>query len=225
MQIQPFCRPDVDRLYGQALVLARLTVGYNIVEGLVSVGFGIDDETLALFGFGIDSFVEVVSGIGVWHMIHRVKADAAGNRDRFERRALRITGIAFLILALGLIVGAVLGLVQGHKPETTFWGMVVGSVSIATMALLIHYKSRIGRLLNSPALLADAACTRTCLYLSLVLLISSAGFRLTGIGGLDAVGAMAIAVFSFHEGTEALEKAAGKTCGCEGGCASASKML
>ena len=50
------------KLYQRALLLAQITVLYNIVEGLVSVFFAVDDETLSLFGFGMDSFVEVVSG-------------------------------------------------------------------------------------------------------------------------------------------------------------------
>lgn len=221
MQIQPLIPPDTRRLYRQALWLARLTVGYNIVEGLVSVIFGVSDETLALFGFGIDSFVEVVSGIGIWHMVNRLATRGAGEKDRFERQALHITGTAFFVLAAGLVIGAALGLAQGHKPETTFWGMVVGTVSIATMGLLIHLKVKVGRALNSAALLADAACTRTCLYLSVVLLVASAGYSLTGLGGLDAAGAIAIAAFSVREGREAFAKAAGKACGCAGACGSA----
>ncbi|MHB8906331.1 MAG: hypothetical protein ACYC6D_09430, partial [Melioribacteraceae bacterium] len=61
-------------LYTWALRLAMFTVFYNIVEGLVSVYFGVKDETLSLLGFGVDSFVEVISGIGIWHMLSRIKA-------------------------------------------------------------------------------------------------------------------------------------------------------
>ena len=82
-------------LYKWASILALITIFYNIVEGLVSVYFGIEDETIALFGFGIDSFVEVISGIGVWHMIQRFRQSGDSTLDRFERRALRITGTSF----------------------------------------------------------------------------------------------------------------------------------
>jgi hypothetical protein len=59
--------------YGQAaLWLALFTIVYNIVEGLVSLGFGIQDETLALSGFGIDSFIEVLSGAGILAMVLRL---------------------------------------------------------------------------------------------------------------------------------------------------------
>jgi hypothetical protein len=53
-----------------------MTIYYNLVEGIVSVWAGAADETLALFGFGVDSFIEVISAIGVWHMIRRVRANS-----------------------------------------------------------------------------------------------------------------------------------------------------
>ena len=62
---------EKESLYRLAYALAVITILYNILEGLVSIYFGIEDETLALFGFGLDSFVEVISGVGIWHMIKR----------------------------------------------------------------------------------------------------------------------------------------------------------
>lgn len=206
--------PSRDRLYRTANLLALFTIGYNIIEGVVSVWLGASDETLSLFGFGVDSFVEVISGIGIWHLIRRIRANGGESRDDFERRALRITGGAFYLLTVGLAVSAGLSLFQHHRPTTTVWGIVVSLVSIALMWLLIRVKTQVGIALESPALLADAACSRACLYLSLVLLVASAGYELTGIGGCDALGALLIGYFAYREGREALQKAKGLTCSC-----------
>ena len=205
-----------ERLYKQANLLALITIGYNLLEGLVSIWFGLADETIALFGFGADSFVEVISGIGIWHMLRRQAAANQTNRDAFEQRALRITGSAFYLLTAGLIATAILNLWQGHAPETTFWGIVVSLVSIVSMWLLIRAKVRVGTALKSDAILADAACTRTCLQLSVVLLVASGGYELTGIGLLDSLGSLLIAWLSWREGREAFGKAAGKSCCCCG---------
>lgn len=206
-------------LYAWASVLALITIFYNMAEGLISVFFGIEDETYTLFGFGLDSFIEVISGIGIWHMIKRLRMAPYEAPDRFEQRALRITGTAFYLLSFGLLVISAYNLYQGHQPETTFWGIVIALVSIMTMWALIHYKVSVGRRLKSAAILADANCTKACLYLSVVLLIASAGYELTGIGGVDAVGAVFIALFSFREGREAFHKAKGQSsCGCNDGC-------
>jgi divalent metal cation (Fe/Co/Zn/Cd) transporter len=206
-------------LYGWASALALITITYNIVEGMISVYFGFDDETIALFGFGLDSFVEVISGIGIWHMINRLRRNNGENSDRFEKRALRITGAAFYILTIGLVMTSILNIYQGHKPETTFWGIIVASVSILTMWILIHYKIKVGRQLDSQAIIADANCTKACLYLSVILLLSSAGYELTGKGGLDSLGAILIAGISFREGRESFQKAKGNmTCTCKDNC-------
>lgn len=209
--------PDSSKkhLYQQANWLAWITIYYNLLEGLVSVFFGIQDETLALFGFGLDSFVEVISGIGVWHMIRRLRQSTDGNPDRFEQRALRITGTAFYLLTAGLTATSLYNIYSGHRPETTFWGIVISLVSIGSMWALIHFKARVGTALNSQAILADAECTRTCLILSGVLLAASLIYELTGFGGVDSLGSMFIAWLSFREGREAFEKASGMGgCGC-----------
>ncbi len=216
-----FIRPvqDRTRFYKWASALAIITIFYNIIEGCVSVFFGLQDETIALFGFGLDSFVEVVSGIGIWHMVKRMKQTDTENHDSFEKRALQITGGAFYVLAVGLVATSVLNIYGGSRPETTFWGIVVSIVSILSMWFLIHYKITIGKQYNSQALIADANCSKACMYLSVILLVSSIGYAVTGIGMIDSLGAIGIAVFSYREGKEAFEKSRGNfICSCQGNC-------
>lgn len=204
---------DKKALYSRATVLALITIFYNILEGVVSIYFGIKDETIALAGFGVDSFVEVLSGIGIFHMIERIKRNDKEDPDRFEKTALRITGLAFYVLTAGLVISSGLNIYLKKSPETTFWGIVISLISIFTMWLLIRMKLRVGKKLNSDAIIADAYCTRACMYLSIILLISSAGYELTGIGYLDSLGALGIALWSFKEGREAFEKAR-ESCQC-----------
>jgi divalent metal cation (Fe/Co/Zn/Cd) transporter len=197
-------------LYKRASLLAEITILYNLAEGLVSVFFGATDETLSLFGFGIDSFVEVVSGVGIWNMVRRMRLNPEAHPGRFEKRALQITGSSFYILAIGLVITAGISLYHGHRPETTFWGIVVSVVSIFSMWALARFKVKVGKELNSEAILEDANCTKACLYLSFILLLASVGFQLTGIGGIDSIGAILIAIFAFREGRESFEKSRGE---------------
>jgi divalent metal cation (Fe/Co/Zn/Cd) transporter len=208
------------RLLQWAYALALITIFYNIVEGMVSVFFGMEDKTVALFGFGVDSFVEVISGIGIWHMVRRIRNNGSENPDQFEQTALKITGAGFYVLTAWLSITAAVDLYLGHKPESTFWGIVVSVISLATMWLLIHYKVKVGKQLNSEAILSDAACTRACLRLSVVLLIASVGYEFTHIGGIDSIGTFVIAGLCFREGKEAFEKAKAKSfaCACGGDC-------
>jgi divalent metal cation (Fe/Co/Zn/Cd) transporter len=148
-------------------------------------------------------------------MVARMMRHPDVSPDAFERTALRVTGTAFYCLAVGLIATSAVNRYTGLRPETTFWGIVISLISIVSMWLLIHFKLKVGRALHSDAIIADANCTKTCLYLSFVLLISSLGYELTGIGWFDSLGAVAIAVFSFREGRESFEKAKGKSCSCQ----------
>lgn len=203
------------KLWDITLLLAIITVFYNIIEGLVSVFFGVTDETLALFGFGIDSFIEVLSGLGIWHMVIRIKRNKVENIDTFQKTALKITGTSFYILAVGLLLTVGYNIYTGHKPETTFWGIVISSISILTMILLTNFKLNVGRKLNSNAVIADANCTKTCVYLSVLLLTSSILYEIFKIGYIDSIGALGIAFYAFREGREAMEKSEGEVCVCD----------
>jgi divalent metal cation (Fe/Co/Zn/Cd) transporter len=202
------------KLYRQAYRLSLFTIFYNIIEGLISMILGYADETLSLFGFGADSFIEVMSGIGIAVMILRIKNNPGSNKGSFEKTALKITGTAFYLLSAGLLAGIIINLISRHKPETTVWGVVISLVSIAVMAWLMNAKKRIGKKLNSEPIIADANCTKVCVYMSLVLLVSSLVYELTGFTYADAIGAAGLIYFSVSEAKEAFEKARGKECGC-----------
>jgi divalent metal cation (Fe/Co/Zn/Cd) transporter len=197
--------------YRTAAGLALFTILYNIVEGLVSVFFGYTDETLTLFGFGVDSFIEAVSGAGILLMVYRIRRNPESPVSGFEITALRITGYGFFILAAGLGAGAVMNVVRGIKPESTVWGAVISAISIVVMLWLYLAKRSTGKQLKSEPVLSDASCTLVCIYMSVVLLISSALYELTGFAYADVLGAAGLAWFSIREGREALEKASKKS--------------
>lgn len=197
-----------------AVILSFITVFYNIAEGIVSVWFGQADDSLALFGFGIDSFVEVISGFGIAHLTFRMKQNDVKNWDGFERTALKITGSAFYLLFAGLIVGAILNLINNIKPETTVAGIIISAISILTMYFLMKAKLEVGRKLNSEAIISDANCTKTCYYLSIILLASSLLYEIFGISYFDILGSLGIAYFAFSEGREAFEKAKNNQLSC-----------
>jgi hypothetical protein len=204
-----------DRLYRKAFQLSLFTIFYNIVEGLVSIALGYSDETLTLFGFGADSFIEVISGIGIAVMIIRIRNNPSSTASEFEKKALKVTGTAFYLLAATLVMGTLVNLARHRTPETTLWGIVISLVSILVMTWLMISKKRTGKALNSDPVLADANCTKVCIYMSLVLLVSSLIYEFTGFAYADALGAAGLVYFSVSEGKEAFEKAKGKLCSCD----------
>ena len=209
---------NTNRLLKLALYLSIVTISYNIIEGIVSLYFGLEDETLALFGFGVDSFVEVISGIGVLHMVLRMQRTDISMHDKFEKTALKITGTVFYILVAGLIVGSILNITYAIKPNTTLVGIIISSISIITMYALMKAKLKVGNDLNSDAIIADANCTKACFYLSFILLASSGLYEIFGIAYFDIVGALGIAYFAFKEGREAFQKSKSGAVACCDSC-------
>ena len=205
----------INKYWTYALWLALFTIFYNLAEGLISIFFGISDETLTLFGFGVDSFIEVMSGIGILAMVLRIRQNPETPRSQFERTALRVTGTSFYLLAIGLAIAAIYNLFSAHKPETTLPGLIISIVSIAVMWLLVLGKRKVGRTLDSAPILADANCTMVCIYMSVVLLASSLIYALTGFGFVDSIGALGLIYFSYSEGKESFEKAAGMEDCCD----------
>lgn len=203
-------------LYKIAFALAVFTIVYNIAEGIFSTFLGFEDESLTLFGFGSDSFIEVISGLGIAHMITRIKKHPDSKRDDFERTALRITGFAFYLLVAGLVITSIYNIWVNHKPVTTFWGLVISVISILVMWALVMWKRNVGHQLNSEAILADANCTLVCIYMSVILLVSSGLYELTHIAYIDSIGTLMLAYFAFKEGKECFKKASSDAyCSCE----------
>lgn len=201
-----------------ALVLSFITIGYNTLEGLASTFFGASDETLALFGFGVDSFVEVLSGIGIAHMIYRMKRSDIQERDKFEITALRITGTALYILTAGLVLGAAIAIFNQSEPHSTLAGIIIAVLSILTMYFLYREKIKVGEKLESQPIISDAKCTKTCFYLSFILLGSSLIYEFWHIPYIDALGSLGIAWYAFKEGREAFQNARSKSLSCCSDC-------
>lgn len=203
------------KYYSVALYLAIFTILYNIAEGIIATDFGAEDESLTLFGFGADSFIEVISGSGIVLMIARIKQNPESARSDYEKQALKITGIAFYLLVLLLVVTAAISIYSGHQPLTTFWGVCISLISIAIMWFTIIWKLKVGKALNSPAIIADAECARVCIYMSFVLLLSSGLYYAFKLPYVDATGSLFLAYFSFKEGKECFEKANNEAlCAC-----------
>jgi divalent metal cation (Fe/Co/Zn/Cd) transporter len=192
--------------------LEYFTIAWNALEGLVAVVVGAIAGSISLVGFGIDSFIEVTSGsVLLW----RMSVDAEVPRSELnERRALRIVGVCFLLLAAYIGYESVLDLWSRRAPEHSIPGIVLACVSLVVMPILSRAKRKVGNALGSPAMHADAKQTEFCTYLSAILL---AGLILNFFFGLwwaDPAAALIMVPIIGKEGIEGLQ---GKACSdCSG---------
>lgn len=205
---------EESRLYRLAYGLAIFTIVFNLFEGMISTFFGFEEETLTLFGFGVDSFIETISGLGIAHMVLRIQKNPNSKRDQFEIRALQVTGIAFYLLVLGLSLTLVFNVMYGLQPSSTIPGVIISSISIGVMWLMIRAKVRLGDRLDSAPMIADAKCAQICMYMSFILLTSSALYVLFKVPYIDAIGTLGIIYLSYQEGKECFAKAKNQACAC-----------
>jgi divalent metal cation (Fe/Co/Zn/Cd) transporter len=189
----------------RGLALERVTIGWNAAEAAVALGAGWVAGSIALVGFGLDSVIETIAGFAVYR---RLGAELRGAdreiAETHERRALRVVGVTFFLLAAYVVYEATSLLRQREAPAESPVGIALAVISLSAMPLLGAAKLRVGRALGSRALVADAKETLVCAYLSLALL---AGLTLNAVVGwwwTDPVAALLMVPLLLREGFEAL---------------------
>jgi len=182
--------------------LEYFTLAWNTLEGVIAVVAGAWAGSISLIGFGFDSFIEVTSGGALlWRMSAEADED---RRERIEKRALKIVGACFLLLAAYVSFEGASDLLRRQAPERSLSGIILACVSLVAMPLLSRAKRKVARGLGSAAMHADARQTEFCTYLSAILL---AGLLLNAAFGLwwaDPVAALVMVPIIVQEGIDAL---------------------
>jgi divalent metal cation (Fe/Co/Zn/Cd) transporter len=192
-----------DALLRHALRLEYLTVGWNVVEGVVALAAAAAAGSVALLGFGIDSFVESASGIIlVWRLHAEQRAADELRIEQVERRARRLVALSLALLAAYVAVEATTSLAAGERPEASPVGLALAVTSLVVMWWLARAKRRVAVRLGSRAMGADAFQTEACFWLSVFLLVGIGANAALGLWWADAVAALGMTVFI---GREALE--------------------
>ncbi|MGE5763750.1 MAG: cation transporter [Mycobacterium leprae] len=197
--------PDVRaRAACRAVRWEQVTIGYNVVEGVVAVTAGLAAGSIALVGFGFDSVIEVAAAAVV---LHRLLAENRGGRidEAKERQALRFIAITFFALALYVTVEGIRDLVTGERPDTSLIGIGLTALSLVIMPWLARAKRRAGEQMGSRLVLADATETKLCAWLSVTTFAGLLSYALLGWTWLDAAAGFIIALFAINEGREAWE--------------------
>lgn len=179
--------------------LEYLTVGWNVVEAVLSIGAGLAAGSVALVGFGVDSVIESIAGVA---MLWRLRDGESG--ERREPVALRIVSGSLILLALYVAYEAAESLYARRPPEASYVGIIVAGASLAGMPLLARAKRRVARALGSRAMEADSRQTDLCAYLSAILLAGLALNALFGWWWADPVAGLVMSPFIAKEGVDAL---------------------
>ena len=182
--------------------LQYVTIAWNAAEFVIAVLAGLVSGSIALVGFGLDSAIEVTSSAAALWRLGRDDDHEA--RERAERRALRIIGACFVLLAVYVAIDAVQSLMRRQAPDVSVVGLVLAALSLAVMPTLARFKRRVARSLESGALAAESRQTELCAWLSAILLAGLGLNATLGWWWADPVAALVMAPLIAREGVHAL---------------------
>jgi divalent metal cation (Fe/Co/Zn/Cd) transporter len=203
------------QLLTRGLRLEYLTVGWNIVEGAISIIAALAAGSVALFGFGFDSFIETLSGlILIWRLRAEMHTRDLAVIQQLDERAHKLVGLSLFLLGIYITFDAVKTLITQERPEPSLVGICITTLSLVVMFWLAREKRRIAHALDSRALEADSFQTTACFWLSLITLVGMSLNAIWGWWWADPVAALGMTWFLIREGREAWR---GEDCGCSGG--------
>ena len=187
-------------LLRRGFALEYVTLGWNVVGIVVLAAAAVAARSVALAGFGLDSLIEIgASTVVVWEL-------AGAGEDR-QRRALRLIGGAFVLLAAYLAVQSTVVLAVGFHPHHSARGIVWTAVTAVVMFALAAGKARIGAALDNPVLRTEGRVTFIDGVLAAAVLLGLALNSLFGLWWADPLAGFVVTCYAVREAREILSDA------------------
>ncbi len=140
------------RLTRRGFALEWATLGWNVAGVFILAATAVTARSVALAGFGLDSLIEIgASTVVIWEL--------SGAGQERQRRALRLIGYAFAVLAAYLLVQSTVVLVAAYHPRHSGAGIAWTAVTAAVMFALAAGKARTGTALGNPVLRTEGRVT------------------------------------------------------------------
>jgi divalent metal cation (Fe/Co/Zn/Cd) transporter len=175
---------------GRALEVA--TLGWNVVGIVVLAVAAVAARSIALAAFGLDSFIEIgASTVVLWEL--------SGQGEDRQRRALRLIGVAFVVLAAFLLVQSIWALASGFRAHHSPLGIGWTAATAVVMFALAAGKRRTGQRLNNPVLLKEGRVTAIDGSLALAVLVGLSLNALLGWWWADPLAALVLCYYAVRE--------------------------
>lgn len=139
-------------LVRRGLALEYVTLGWNVIGIVVLAVAALAARSVALAGFGLDSLIEIgASTVVIWEL--------SGTGEDRRRRALKLIGAGFVLLAAYLLVQSTWVLATGFRPRHSPLGIGWTAVTAVVMFALAAGKARTGTALDNPVLRTEGRVT------------------------------------------------------------------
>jgi len=191
----------VAQLTRLGLLLEYATLGWNVVGVVILAFAAYAARSVALAGFGLDSLIEIfASVVVVWHLL--------GIRLDRERTALRLIGIAFVLLVVYIASQLAYTVLTKTHPAASVSGIVWTAATFVAMLLLAQGKRVTGERLGNEVLRTESRVTLVDAYLAGAVLIGLALNALAGWWWADPLASLVIVYYGIREARHALHESA-----------------
>ncbi len=191
----------VAQLTRLGLLLEYATLGWNVVGVVILAFAAYAARSVALAGFGLDSLIEIfASVVVVWHLL--------GIRLDRERTALRLIGIAFVLLVVYIASQLAYTVLARIHPAASAGGIGWTAATFVAMLLLAHGKRVTGERLGNEVLRTESRVTLVDAYLAGAVLIGLALNALAGWWWADPLASLVIVYYGIREARHALHESA-----------------
>ena len=179
-------------LLRRGFALEYATLGWNVIGIVVLAVAAISARSVALAGFGLDSLIEIgASTVVIWEL--------SGTGEARQKRALKLIGGGFALLALYLLVQSTWVLAAGFRPHHSPLGIAWTAVTAAVMFALAAGKARTGSALDNPVLKTEGRVTLIDGLLAAAVLIGLALNLLAGLWWADPLAGYVLVYYAARE--------------------------
>jgi len=185
------------RAVRRAVILNRVTLGYNAAEAVIALTAGVLAGSISLVGFGLDSVVEVSASLVLMWRLAAERRD--GCTQETDARATKAVALSFAALAGYVGIEAFRQLLSGDAPDGSPVGITLTALSLAVMPFLARAKRRVAPALGSRAQVAEANQTALCALMSAVVLVGLAANAMLGWWWADPIAGLSIAALAAIE--------------------------
>lgn len=179
---------------------------YDTVEVAVSLTAGFTSGSAALIGWGLDSIIEVISGSTLWW---RLQGELKGIKEEKVKKREKITlfviATSFLVVSVFITYDSITKLVNNETAKWSTMGLTILIISLVVNPILIWYKRKYGKRLDSKELIADSKDTFVCLYQTVAVLLGLLAAQYLGWWWADPIAALLIVPYALKEGWEAFQ--------------------
>ncbi len=196
-------RRQVNRVLWQVLGLNLLVAGAKIVAGIAAGSISMLADG---FHSAMDASSNVIGLVGSTIASRPPDGNHPYGHQKYETFATLGIGLLLLLTSWNVLKSVFGRLAQGSAPEITTLSFVVMLITIGLNLMVTTYEKKKGCQLKSSLLLADAAHTKSDIFVSLSVLASLAAVKM-GWLWIDAAVALVIVIVIGHTGWKILRRA------------------